>query len=42
MTDDDNHGFDGLSLLAYLAAVGGRAGVRVVSPCCLLWHALPI
>ncbi len=42
MTDDDNHGFDGLGLLAYLAAVGGRAGVRVVSPCRLLWHALPI
>ncbi len=42
VTDDDNHGFDGLGLLAYLAAVGDHPGVRVVSPCCLLWHALPI
>ncbi len=42
MTDDDNHGLDGLGLLAYLAAVGGRVGVRVVSPCRLLWPALPI
>jgi hypothetical protein len=42
VADDDNHGFDGLCLLAYMATVGGCAGVCVISPTCLLWPSIAI